>query len=510
MMYFKFWRKRSEKASSRVRASSRKASINEDLLGVDLFAQLAYMAAISESGVGRSQLFEYAARLPYTCGRYFKEVHFLVQHLHYDYAQACGVVGQGIKQEEMRSLLLRFSGSLSSGESEVEFLQREAHAQAETYGSRYERDVESLKKWTDAYVAMVVAGVIVVIVSVISTLMIDFGITFLMTLIGTNIGVTILGAWLIYRVAPHEIKTHSLDIRSADHARARALSRVLLPAGIVACGLVWVVWASLPWILITFSIFVVPVGLLMRRDDHKIDLKDADIPAVVSALGGVTSAVGTTVTDALNKIDQRSMGNLAPDIKRLRTRLTAGIEPELCWQRFVAESGSEMVHRTVQMFWDGIKLGGEPERVGRFSSLYSMKVALLRAKRGLVSSTFSWLVLPLHVALTGLLVFILQIMEIFQSTLASIGDFDITETSSVISPTPFSGFSPDDTSIFVALVMVVILVLTAANAFAPKAAEGGHNLKLLYNLGIMAAISGANLLLIPMLVGAVFSDLTVG
>ena len=106
MMYFKFWRKRSEKASSRVRASSRKASVNEDLLGVDLFAQLAYMAAISESGVGRSQLFEYASHLPYTCSKYFKEVHFLAQHLHYDYAQACGVVGQGIKQEEMSKIIL--------------------------------------------------------------------------------------------------------------------------------------------------------------------------------------------------------------------------------------------------------------------------------------------------------------------------------------------------------------------------------------------------------------------
>ena len=370
--------------------------------------------------------------------------------------------------------------------------------------------METLKKWTDAYVAMVVAGVIVVIVSVISMLMFDFGLTFLMFLIGTMIGVTILGAWLIYRVAPHEIKTHSLSIRSADHARARTLLRILLPGCIVACGLVLAVGGSLPWILIVVGLFILPVGLMMRRDDHKIDLKDSDIPAVVRALGGVTSAGGTTVTDALNKIDQRSMGSLAPDITRLRTRLRAGIAPDLCWRRFVAESGSEMVLRTVQMFWDGIKLGGEPERVGLFASLFSMKVALLRAKRGLISSTFTWLVIPLHVALTGLLVFILQIMDIFQSTLANIGNVDLSETSSAISPTPFSGFNPGDTSIFVWLVMLVILVLTAANAFAPKAAEGGHNLKLLYNLGIMAAISGimANLLIVPMAVSAIFSNLS--
>ena len=98
MSYFRFWQRRKEKASSKGTVSSRRSSINPDLLGVDLFAQLTYMAAISEAGVGRSQLFEYASRLPYTCSKYFVDVHFLAQHLHYDYAQACGVVGQGIKE----------------------------------------------------------------------------------------------------------------------------------------------------------------------------------------------------------------------------------------------------------------------------------------------------------------------------------------------------------------------------------------------------------------------------
>ena len=502
MSFLRFWPGRSEKASSKV-------TIDPDRLGVDLYAQLTYMTAISEAGVSRSQLFGHASGLPYTPSKYFAQVHFLASQLHYDYAQACRVVGQGIKEEEMRGLLLRFSGSLSSGESETEFLEREANAQAEAYASQYERDVETLKKWTDAYVAMVVAGVIVVMVSVVSMLMFDFGLFFLMFLVGTMVTVTILSAWLIYRVAPHESKTHSLRRRSAEQMRARAMLRILLPMGIVASGAAFALGASMGWLLIVLSAFIFPVGALMRRDDQKIDLRDKDIPAVVRALGGVTSAVGTTVTDALEKIDQRSMGNLSPDIFRLRARLLAGISPDLCWQRFVAESGSEMVHRTVQMFWDGIQLGGEPERIGLSSSLYSMRVSLLRAKRKLIASTFTWLVIPLHIALTGLMVFILQVMDIFQATLASIGDVDVSQTSTAITATPFSSFNAHGTSIFVWLITLVILVLTVANAYAPKAAEGGHNLKLLYNLGIMGIISGANLLLVPQFVQFVFRNVSV-
>ena len=181
----------------------------------------------------------------------------------------------------------------------------------------------------------------------------------------------------------------------------------------------------------------------------------------------------------------------------------------MCWQRFVAESGSETIRRTIQIFWDGIQLGGEPEKVGLESSLYSMKISLLRAKRSLVASTFSWLVLPLHVALTALMVFILQIMDIFQSTLAGIQDVDLADSLSSIPVTPFASFNDGETSILVWLVTLVVLVLTAANAFAPKAAEGGHSLKLLYNLGIMAIISGANFLIVPRLVQGLFSSVSV-
>ncbi len=503
MKFLKFLRRFKDKGSSR------SAEADPELLGADLFAQLTYMAAISEAGVSRSQLFEYGSRLPYTSSVYFKKVYFLAQKLHFDYAQACRVVGEKIKGEQMRSLLLRLSGSLSSGESETEFLQREAQAHGDQYGNRYEQDVETLKKWTDAYVSLVVAGVIVVIVSVISMLMFSLGVMFLMALTGATVSIMMAGAWLIYRVAPHEIKTHSLPRRSSDQIRARAMLKILLPASAAASVIVLLIGAPLASILVVAPLILLPVGLIMRRDDRNIGMKDRDITAVVRALGGVTSAVGTTIGDSLGKIEQRSMGSLTPDIQRLRNRLDAGISPDLCWHRFVGESGSEMVSRTVQMFYDGIKLGGEPERIGLLSSVYSMKISLLRTKRQLVSSTFNWLIIPLHISLTALLVFILQVMIIMQNVLEEFSIDDIGDAASSLPATAFSGFSQGSATGFVWLVTFIILVLTAANAFAPKAAEGGHNLKLLYNLGIMSAISGANMLLIPRFVNSIFSSVAI-
>ncbi len=68
MKFLKFLRRFKDKGSSR------SAEADPELLGADLFAQLTYMAAISEAGVSRSQLFEYGSRLPYTSSVYFKKV----------------------------------------------------------------------------------------------------------------------------------------------------------------------------------------------------------------------------------------------------------------------------------------------------------------------------------------------------------------------------------------------------------------------------------------------------
>jgi archaellum biogenesis protein FlaJ (TadC family) len=70
-------------------------------------------------------------------------------------------------------------------------------------------------------------------------------------------------------------------------------------------------------------------------------------------------------------------------------------------------------------------------------------------------------------------------------------------------PLPTFGFFGDATQLdlFHTLVIMVILVFTAANAFAIRATGGGHHYKFLFYFGILAAMSGLALLLTPQLVG---------
>ena len=175
------------------------------MMSFDLFYQLSYMSTIAAAGVPRDQIFERAAELDCSSAEYFKRIELARQRLKYDYARACRAVGEPLKEEEVKGLLLRFSSSLISGEPEAEFLTREAKARAEDYENEYGRSLESLKMWTDAYVSLILSAVLVIIIGVVSTMIWKIETTLIMAMAFIAIATTAIGVWLIWLVSPKEI-----------------------------------------------------------------------------------------------------------------------------------------------------------------------------------------------------------------------------------------------------------------------------------------------------------------
>ena len=92
------------------------------------------------------------------------------------------------------------------------------------------------------------------------------------------------------------------------------------------------------------------------------------------SLGGVMQAIGATASEAMGRLEFRSLGSMKDNVSLLYSRILAGISLNNCWDRFVGETGSEQVNRSVRIFWDGISLGGEPQKVGTEASSFAMKV----------------------------------------------------------------------------------------------------------------------------------------
>jgi archaeal flagellar protein FlaJ len=475
-------------------------------LNADFFCHLTYMAAVSTSGISRGGLFNYSERIPLMSASYFQKINVVARAFNHDYAESCRIVGEATKEPDVKALLLRLSGALASGEEIAGFLEKEAEVASEKYGDHYEGGLESLKKWTDAYVALIMTCAIVVVMAVVTLIIGSSGPSFILSFGSMTVMVTLVGVWMIYKSAPREKKAHALTTRSREHNFARFFFIFLLPFGVLVMIVMLVLGASLGAAMLTGSVLILPLGIAALLDDIKIARYENDIGAFLRALGGTAQATSITINEALSKLDSRSLVSLKEGVSLLYTRIQAGIEGKLCWERLVAETGSELVVRAVRIFLDSISIGGEAERVGREAGLFALKISLLRTKRRTVASGFSWLVMVMHGIMVALVLFIFHTMLQFSILVQDI----IPEDIGVAGIPTFGIYNADSSQMGILHFMTIgiVLVLTVANAFAIYAADGSHYYKLFYYLAITMGISGAALVMVPQIVQGMLNSMT--
>ncbi|MFC1967492.1 hypothetical protein ACFLV2_02520 [Chloroflexota bacterium] len=473
-------------------------------MSFDLLYQLSYMSVIAAGGVPRSKVFERAAQLPCSSAEYFRKIELTCRRLKYDYARACRVIGESAEEEEIKGLLLRFSGSLISGEPEAEFLAREAEAQTENYYNEYGRNLESLKMLTDAYVSLILSAVLVIIIGIVSTMIWTISAGVIIGMAFLSILTTALGVWLIYLVAPKEISVLSWA-GSKEQKLAKKLFKYFIPAAGVISMLVLVSGNGLGIALLVIAALVFPIGFIVNRDDGNISKRDAEVGVFLRALGGACAALGTTANAALARLDIDSINVLRVTVKRLNTRITAGIRTRVCWKKFIDETGSELANRSVGMFYDTIELGGSAGEAGYQASLFASKIALLRARRRTVSGPFRWLCITMHGSIIALLVFITEIVMSFAGMVAQ-AEETLPKVSGAASMASFTSFNLTGLDLMHQLILPLVVIFTVTNAIAPGIAEGGSWYKFFSNLSITAAISGGALVFLPSLTSSLFSS----
>jgi flagellar protein FlaJ len=485
--------------------AAKKPKVSRELLGFDLLYHLSYLSAISAAGIQRSQVFRMGAELPTAAAPYIAEVDRLARTMNYQYAEACRIVGERAKDPEMKSLLLRMSSSLATGEQEREFMANEARIQAESYGNEYERKLESLRQWTDAYTAIIISSVLIIVVAAISTVIYSLGTGFVLGLVMVMILFTSLGVWVIYRTSPQELSALTGSLGKSSQKTPRSLFTTLFPTSLMVGALLYAVGVSVGWVLMVIGAMALPIGIAAKRYDKDVTRKDADIGTFLRVLGTTATSIGTTPAEALGRIDLRAMASVAPDVRKLYTLLKSRVKPELAWQRFVEGTGSELIARSVRVFSDGVGLGGDAEEVGRRASLLATKVSNLRAKRKLVSTTFGWLSVAMHATVVFLLVFVMEIVGQFGNLVQSAGAVTASDPNSPIALGSVFGFSFESMAFLQMLMAPVMIVLSIVNALAAYVADGGYTHKVFFNLGLTLLAAGVAAVLAPYLAAMIFS-----
>ncbi|HUT67400.1 MAG TPA: hypothetical protein VMW86_02475 [Dehalococcoidales bacterium] len=495
-----------KKLISRSDDSGKSKNKTNRLMSFDLFYQLSYMSTVAAAGVPRDQIFERSAELQCSSAEYFKHVELARKRLKYDYARACRAVGEPLKEAEVKGLLLRFSSSLISGEPEADFLTREAHARAEDYENEYSRSLESMKMWTDAYVSLILSAVLIVVIGIVATMIWKIETMLIIAMAFISIATTVIGVWLIWLVSPKET-TVLRWAGSKEQKLASRLFKPVLPIVVTVGALFLLTGQNLGLAFLVIAGLVFPVGIIMTRDDRKVYKRDDEVGTFLRSLGGVCTALGTTVNSALGRLDLDAINLLRSSVKNLHTRLTAGIKSRLSWKLFIDETGSELAHRSVGMFYDAIEVGGSAGQAGQHAAAFANRVALLRARRRTISGPFRWLCMTMHAAVVVILVFITEVIVAFGGMLTKAQE-SMPTVSGGPSLSSLSSFNLSGLDLMQQMVLPLVLIFTVANAIVPSLAEGGSKYKILNNLGFTAAISGICLLILPALASTLFTSVS--
>ena len=479
-----------------------KVSSDNEISDFDIFYQLTYMSAVAAAGISRARIFQLAAALARPPSEFFRQIDLLVQRLGYDYASACRLIGETAPVEKIATLLIRLSDALSSGQPEADFLAEEAQVQGEVYEKQYERDLTSLTKWTDAYAALNVSSALIVIINLLSTLIYDLGSRLMVGLVIAAIGTSTLGAWILSRSAPREVRVLFSPDGPGLQRWVQTVARLTLPLTVAIVAVLYLLKASIGSILLIGGIALLPLGILSLLAGRQIDNKDGEIGAFLRTLGAVAVSTGTTLTEAISRIDLSSFPALQEDLQRLRWRLQAAIEPQICWERFAVETGSKLIDETIRVFNDAVNLGGDPDTVATLSSDFANTNVMLRAKRQVVASTFSWLTLVMHGALALLMVLVLEIIQRFTGLVqqALTGEAQEALNSAAL---PIPVFTQPQMALLRTVTVLMVITLTFINAYAIIAVDGGHKYKMSFYLAILLILSGISFMVVPPLVSMV-------
>ena len=400
------------------------AQVTEDKkMGADLLFMNTYMASLALANASRPEIFSYAAnRKEYISSKYIAKVDMFVKKWNYSYSEALSIVAERTNNTILQSMLNRYANAIESGVPDDEFLKNELSTVRRVYRSQVEQGLEMLKKWGDAYIAMLLSGTVIAV-----TIMISIAIyspngmeATLNMAYAIILVICVFGNVLMYQSVPDDPKSHGLTDRSSKEQQTiHAMERIIVPLTIAAFIILSLLGISAGMIFLLIGILMAPLGIIGFIDDSNITMRDNDFSTFIRSLGSVMGGQGTTAVYALGTIDRKSLTALEPLVNSVYSKMNLGLDDKQIWDKFIGESGSNLIYKYLNIYLDTVTLGGPPEPIGTVVGSSMLEQTLLREKKDMHARSFIVLLVPMHLAMAGILVVLYRIMVVLTGSVST-------------------------------------------------------------------------------------------
>jgi flagellar protein FlaJ len=497
------------------------ANITENKkMGADLLFMNTYMASLALANASRPEIFSYAAnRKEYISAKYVAKVDTFVKKWSYSYSEALTIVAERAQNPILQSMLHRYANAIESGVPDDDFLTGELSTVRTVYRSQIEQGLELLKKWGDAYIAMLLSGTVIAVTMMISVAIYSpEGIESTLNLSYMIIlAICIFGNILMYQSVPDDPKSHGLTERpSKEQATIRSMERIIIPLTILAVIVLALLGINAGLIFLLVGILMAPVGIIGFIDDHNITLRDTDFSTFIRSFGAVMGGQGTTAVYALGTIDRKSLLALEPLVNSVYSKMNLGLDDKQTWDKFIGESGSNLIYKYLNIYLDTVTLGGPPEPIGTVVGSSMLEQTLLREKKDMHARSFIVLLIPMHIAMAGIFVALYRIMVVltgsvskmmkqFQEVQAATGGGGKGGISAGSALGGMSMFTNFPEQLMLVFVVNTLIIITVSNIIAARIVGGGDRYMFYFYTAIFCSLTGLVLLVTPMVVGIFFS-----
>jgi archaeal flagellar protein FlaJ len=490
-------------------------------MGADLLFTTTYMASLALANASRPEIFSSAAnRKEYISSKYITRVDTYVKKWGYSYAEGLSIVSERIQNPILKSFMSRYANAIDSSVPDDEYLKNELATVRSVYRSQVEQGLETMTKWGDAYVAMLLSGTVIAV-----TLMISIAIyspAGIETTLGMSYAIIFLicfgGNVLMYTSVPDDAKSHGLKSRvSKEQQTIHAMERIIVPLTIVAVVVMVLLGVNAGLIYLLVGILMAPMGIIGFIDDSNITVRDTDFSTFIRSLGSIMGGQGTTAVYALATIDTKSLVALEPLVNSVYSKMNLGLDDKQIWDKFIGESGSDLIFKYLNIYLDTVTLGGPPDAIGTVVGSSMLEQTLLREKKDMHARSFIILLVPMHIAMAGIFVVLYRIMVVltgsvstmmtkFQATSHAAGATGaaggVSADSALGGMSFFTNFPEKEMGVYV---LISLTIITVSNIFAARIVGGGDRYMFYFYTALFCILTGLVLLIGPIAVGLFFS-----
>lgn len=495
------------------------------LMEGDLLFMTTYMASAMTANVSRPELFEHTAkRYEYISTKYIQRVVSFVNNWHYSYSEGLRMIAERVHNKMLQSMFNRYANAIESGVPDSEFLDMELNTARSVYQNTFEQGFEMLKKWGDAYIALLFSTVLVALIIMISVAIyvpngIDSALNTSYALVFLTSG---FGIILMYRAVPVDEKTLDRSMNSWCSKEQEMIDRLQEPIlAILAVSVLILLLAGVRagLIFLLIGVLLAPLGIIGYIDNRNVVLRDEDFPAFIRGIGSIMEGRGTTMVEAIRQVDRKSLVNLEPLINSVYTKLNLGLDEAITWEKFIGECGTNLIAKYMNIFRDSVAMGGAPGVIGNIVGSSMLAQVLLRRKRDMVSASFIVLLVPMHIIMVGIFLALYQILRTMSDAVAGVmANLGDSGTTALTSSDSIAGSMMGSLNLFLSFpdekmvpyVTLILLMITLSNILAGKIVVGGDRYMFYFLASLLFALTGLMFLVVPPVIKLCFQVPTFG